>query len=756
MSWLPIEKLTAEEKDIIKDFNKKKTTLHGKYNQQIKDLDTTHETWIGNFSSQHKKKLKICQELYKVEQHKIDKTEYSTDDLQAYAIYKLAVDTYKNTKDKVTEKYTKDLEVLNVDLDKIAKEINKDLQEREAVAEEAKREEQLLKHKEEIKGIVYDIKRVDKAIEKEDKLFLNRPEVLSLDKALARRYQHKLSRHKRTLENRLQRRKEVVKGKGISLEIAPDEELSDGGYSSIEEFKEKETLPHRHRIKRNRFREPYPSLFEYPHQIPTHHTVVNLDNTEQQELKDRKEAKANQEQEKKDKDRKKGKKEKKEVEQPEIVEVENSEQSEDIQISQTVTMPRGNRNGRNGDDGDDDRQDDRNHYWSLRDIPKFEGKGEQPYSHLMEFEDYLVASGVTLEEDDDDPRAGVDYRNIINKFKASLKNNARVWYSMYIEKRIPDLHSAEGWKTVKSKFLTYFNPIGSTKEQQIKAWKELKWKPEEEKLTDFVFRFSQLAHELGYSDEQQVSHFVLCIPRGMYLYLEGARTIPDAVENLRKGIALGGMETFGAISKPVQDDSKPTVPFMVMKENRTQSSTEEALRAVKESIHDSMYESSKTLSKQIDKIGDKLTNVVEDFQKKQNSRNNRGRNRDRSNSRSRDSSRDNYRNGGRDYYRNRSRDSRDNSRDRGRGRDRSTSRERRRNQPRSGSGQRYYDKGEICSFCNRSGHLAHNCFRLEGYLKRKGKKIVLDDDDDVEEISQAVQHLNTKLNSLKVSKSTNN
>ena len=71
MSWLPIEKLTKEEKDIIQDFNKKKTTLHGKYHQQIKDLDTTHETWIGNFSSQHKKKLQKCQELYKVDQHKI-------------------------------------------------------------------------------------------------------------------------------------------------------------------------------------------------------------------------------------------------------------------------------------------------------------------------------------------------------------------------------------------------------------------------------------------------------------------------------------------------------------------------------------------------------------------------------------------------------------------------------------------------------------------------------------------------------------
>ena len=659
MSWLPVEKLTTEERDIIQDFNKRKASLLGRYHQQIKDLDTTHETWIGNFSSQHKKKLQRCQELYKVEQHKIDKTEYSTDELQAYAIYKPAVDTYKNTKEKVTEKYTKDLEVLNAELDKVSKEINKKLQEREAVAEETKREDQLLKHKEEIKGIVYDIKRVDKAIEKEDK-FLNRPEVLALDKALARRYQHKLSRHRRALENRLQRRKEVVKGKGLSLEVAPDEELSDGGYSSIEEFQDKETLPHRHRIKKNRFREPYPSLFEYPHQIPTHHTVVNLDNTEQQELKERIEAKAKQEQEKKAKAKKKGKKE---AEPLETIEIEESEQSEDIQIpSPTATMPRGNR-GRNGDDGDDERQDERNHYWSLRDIPKFEGKGEQPFSHLMEFEDYLVASGVTVDEDENDPRVRPDYRDIINKFKASLKNNARVWYSMYIEKRVQDLHSAEGWKTVKSKFLTYFNPIGSTKEQQIKAWKELKWKPEEEKLTDFVFRFSQLAHELGYSDEQQISHFVLCIPRGMYLYLEGARTVPDAVENLRKGIALGGMETFGAISKPVQDDSKPTVPFMVMKESRTQSSTEDTLRVVKESIHDSMYESSKTLVKQLDKIGDKLANVVEDFQKKQNSRNSRGRNRDRSNSRSRDNSRenyrDNYRNGSRDYYRNRSRDSRD-------------------------------------------------------------------------------------------------
>ena len=49
----------------------------------------------------------------------------------------------------------------------------------------------------------------------------------------------------------------------------------------------------------NRFRESYPSFFEYPHHISTHHTVINLDKAEQQELQQRIEAKAKQEQEKK-------------------------------------------------------------------------------------------------------------------------------------------------------------------------------------------------------------------------------------------------------------------------------------------------------------------------------------------------------------------------------------------------------------------------------------------------------------------------
>ena len=42
------------------------------------------------------------------------------------------------------------------------------------------------------------------------------------------------------------------------------------------------------------------------------------------------------------------------------------------------------------------------------------------------------------------------------------------------------------------------------------------------------------------------------------------------------------------------------------------------------------------------------------------------------------------------------------------------------------------------------------------YLKRKGKRIVLHNDDDVQEIAQAMQDLNTKINSLKLSNSIKN
>ena len=168
---------------------------------------------------------------------------------------------------------------------------------------------------------------------------------------------------------------------------------------------------------------------------------------------------------------------------------------------------------------------------------------------------------------------------------------------------------------------------------------------------------------------------------------------------------------------------------------------------MKETVQDSKYEN---LVRLLDKMGDRLANVVdvvEDFQRKQSSRNG-----------DRDHSRENYKNrekDSRDYTRNKSRDD---SRERDRHRDRSNlinERDRRKNQQRSGTSQRHFDNKEFCNYCDRAGHTTHRCYKLENFLKRKGKKITLHEEKNVQELAQMIQDLNTKLHILKVRNSTN-
>ena len=54
--------------------------------------------------------------------NEIDKTVCSTDELQAYAVYQPDIDIYKETKDRATIKYNKELETLELEFNKVVKE----------------------------------------------------------------------------------------------------------------------------------------------------------------------------------------------------------------------------------------------------------------------------------------------------------------------------------------------------------------------------------------------------------------------------------------------------------------------------------------------------------------------------------------------------------------------------------------------------------------------------------------------------------
>ena len=284
MSWLPQDKLTVEEKEKLKVIQQKKDSLIGKYHTQIKSQTTTHETWLNTFITDNtKKRVQKCKDYY---EKKIDKVELTLDDLQAYAIYSTAINTFKETKDKITKQFNKDLEEIELEIDELAKEIFKQILVREQQQQKTDRTKEIHKLKVESEGITQGIRRIEQAVAVEDQ-FPYRKDIGLLDKALAGRYQQNLVKHKRNLENRLSRRQQIIKGKGLPLDVTPDDELSDVGYSSIEEFKDREILPHRYKIKRSRFRENYPSLFDYPNEIPKHHRVDRLAADEQEELNKR-------------------------------------------------------------------------------------------------------------------------------------------------------------------------------------------------------------------------------------------------------------------------------------------------------------------------------------------------------------------------------------------------------------------------------------------------------------------------------------
>ena len=54
----------------------------------------------------------------------------------------------------------------------------------------------------------------------------------------------------------------------------------------------------------------------------------------------------------------------------------------------------------------------------------------------------------------------------------------------------------------------------------------------------------------------------------MYLYLKGATTIKEAMENIKRASALGGVSV-QATPAPVETKTTPAVPFMSMNDRQT-------------------------------------------------------------------------------------------------------------------------------------------------------------------------------------------
>ena len=89
-----------------------------------------------------------------------------------------------------------------------------------------------------------------------------------------------------------------------------------------------------------------------------------------------------------------------------------------------------------------DRHYDRNERglrYSIRNIPIFDSKGDaMPHTHLLEFEDFLANTGSDIKklpqhgepQEVDRPHYEAVMKDVVNKFKNSLKGKPRLWYKM--------------------------------------------------------------------------------------------------------------------------------------------------------------------------------------------------------------------------------------------------------------------------------------------------------------------------------------
>ena len=507
-----------------------------------------------------------------------------------------------------------------------------------------------------------------------------------------KKYQYHLS----LLEKRRVRRYRVYRKERPPIEEVSDTEYSDGGYSSAEDLKDKECLPHRYKLTRSAKRIPHPPQPTPQPDIEPHPTEVVIDPINPEETVDTIPIVEPAEQERI------------KMDQQRLEEIVREIMRRGEYNPENAGNDRGHGNGHRHRQDRNDR-DDRSLRYSMRDIPTYDGKGDaMPHTHLIEFEDFLVNTGSEINElpqfDEPQPVDAAHYqgviKDVVSKFKASLKGKPRLWFEMQYPTVDDEPKTVQGYRQMLSAFTTEHNPIGSTREQQIMAWKNLKWDPSKEKLDDFVYRFRRVAKELGYNADANLEVFSCCVPSHLYLYLKGATSIKEAMENIKRACALGGVSVQGPTM--IETQTAPVVPFMQMNDRpslRTVSFKNEVAHVAPDK-NDIMIDMLAKISEKLDTSDSKS----------------RSRNRERRDSRDRGSRYDRSTSYDRSssYNRSQSRE-RSNSRDRGRdrSRDRSgrfkgrnqSSRERRNN---SGT-----SSGLYCEHCKITNHDITHCFKLQ-------------------------------------------
>ena len=373
----------------------------------------------------------------------------------------------------------------------------------------------------------------------------------SYDYAILSRERQKVDQFRRIYEHKLRERERILQGERPTFELQSEVEDSDGGYSDIEGFvEEKKYITDKIRKRRKRQLKPKPEDF--------------LPEEKERREKEREEAHRLQQQQL-------------EQQAVQVVDFSSSSESEEEEEDNMANNLR----------------------WSVQNVTKFHGEaGQSATQHLYEFDDFLRAARIQAPEPAErQDRLDVNVEHIINDFVTTLKGKARIWYDMNVP--VGERTTVRDWNSIRDKFKAYFHPLGSTKEQRIKAWKDMRWDPIKEAIDDFAYKYKELGQSLGLDNQGIFDNFKACIPGHYFVFVYNANDMAQAVDNLKKCIAAGPM---GVTSQPVNPTSGTTqtttnkddkLKFMAVTEethqemfNQLQDTIDERLGPVEEGMYE--------------------------------------------------------------------------------------------------------------------------------------------------------------------------
>ena len=170
-----------------------------------------------------------------------------------------------------------------------------------------------------------------------------------------------------------------------------------------------------------------------------------------------------------------------------------------------------------------------NRWKYYRDIPKFTGApGEMGQTHLTKLGDMFKIFEIEVPND---PAGRA--QEVIDLFRTSLNGPARNWYDLNVTGENMGEITVRDWETIKAKFLKYYNPAGSTIEQQMTTLDTLKWHPLTETIDQFAYKF-RLMYKGNFGEDYTCAIFKKSLPNEYRERLMGVNTFNDIIQRVKE------------------------------------------------------------------------------------------------------------------------------------------------------------------------------------------------------------------------------